>query len=447
MNGKKICSVVMFSVLVLAGAQAAAVDIGDYTATPAFVSRSVRPNVMFIFSNDHTNFYVGFRGLSDYNNGFTYYGYFDPNKCYKYDDTNKYFYTDDAWNAFNHYTMDSTGREADGSNTVAQKDMWSGNFLNWLTMCHGDFVRKTLTGGRVSATDNSTYWILERGEIPDDSHKWTKTYAPSSMTNPDVGALIPYAPYVAATYTPVYPTESNRTFYFDFDTWNTSTNIVSDVAPSDSVSNNGTAKCTGSGCTRPTKDTGTNKFYGTASARFDGVDDYIEVADQDEVSAFGGNLTVEFWMRRESNDNDELIIGNGGTGSNNGFAVVSKNGGRIRFNLWRTGGSNSDSGILDSVKVPTNNAWHYIVCTYDKSVDTDGDAATPVVGVMRIFIDGCLDAESATEFNGDIGNSTGSLGIGIGLQAPYNTKYFHGRLDELSLWKETLSSTMVRSRY
>jgi Tfp pilus tip-associated adhesin PilY1 len=437
MNGRILLALIATLVLLPGGAHGQTVNIGDYTATPPFVSRSITPNVMLLVSNDHTNFYVGYRDLSGYNNAVSYYGYFDPDKCYKYGDPNglgySYFYTQDGWNAFNHYTLDGSGNEPDGG--AGGKDMWSGNFLNWLTMCHGDFVRKTLTGGRYTATDSSTYWILERGDIPNDGHVWTKTYAPSGTPNPDIAGLIPYVPYVASTYTPEYPTPSNQVLHFDFEPSHWSGTTITDTA---GVNNSGTA-------TNGANSTSTNVFYGSSSLNLDGTNDYVEIADDPEISSFsGGQLTIEFWMRRDTNDNNELIIGNGGSTGNAGYAVVSKNGGGIRFQLWNS----SLMGILDSVTIPSNGAWHYIVCTYNKAVDLDGDGSADA-GVMRIFIDGCLNAESTTNFYGDVGDSTYPLRLGRSAQAPYNgsSQCFDGRLDEVSIWKEAFTANMVRSRY
>jgi Tfp pilus tip-associated adhesin PilY1 len=431
MNGRKILYMTMLGALLLVGAEGqAAVDIANYTSTPPFVTRAYAPNVLLLLSNDHTMAYRGHRGLTDYTNGKTYYGYFDPNKCYKYGDPNgvghSYFYTEDSWNAFNHYTVDSSGREADGSTTQAQKDMWSGNFLNWVTMTNGDFVRKGLTGGQVIATDNSTYWILGRVDIFDANHMWVKTYVPEGTVNPDIGGLVPYpySPADVGTFTPQYPDPANRVLYFDFEDTNWNGSTITDLG---GAQNNGTAS---NGVARST-----SALWGSKSADFDGAKGNVAIADHDEISNFGGKLTVEFWMNRDTNDNIELIIGN--TSSQAGFQVVSMKGGPIRFEL-RNG---KKTGILDSIDSPSNNAWHYIVCTYDSAVDDDNNPATPAVGVMRIYIDGCLNAESSTEFVGDIGNSTSNLILGQSKQ------YFDGRLDEVSLWKEAFTTTMVRSRY
>ena len=447
MNGRRIVSGIIFlAALACAGTSAwAQIQMQDYTSLPAFVTTSNAPNVMLLLSNDQTGFWRGYGGLTDYNNALIYYGYFDPNQCYKYDSTNKYFYTQDSWLAFNHYTMNpATGREADGSILPGDKDMWSGNFLNWLTMTHVDFMRKTMTGGRVNGGDGTTWWLLERGDIADDcggstSECWTKTYCPVGTTNPDIGALTPFAAYVPGTYTAEYPTSSNQVLYFDFEAANWTGTTIKDTALNPGAQN-GTAMPATGGASRST----TTKFAGASSLYLDGSNDWVDIPAASEISALGGNLTVEFWMYRTDSSKDMWIIGNHDNPNKTGYGVVGLNGGAVSFQLWNT--SYPNGGRVDSVSKPSNNAWHYIVCTYDKSVDTDGDG-TANAGVMYIYIDGCLDAYSSVQFSGDMGTSAVDTGIGYTAQAPYNAKYFKGYLDEVSVWKQTFSTNMVRSRY
>jgi len=147
--------------------------MADYTAYPIHVTQSVKPNILFMISNDHTNFYRGYNNLTHYDNATEYYGYFNCDACYTYN--GNYFEPSSV-------TSDHkcTGK-------------WSGNFLNWLTMCHGDFVRKALTGGRRSSdTASPLLTILERGNIPTDDHRWLK--------DPDV-TISQYTTYSNDSYT------------------------------------------------------------------------------------------------------------------------------------------------------------------------------------------------------------------------------------------------------
>ncbi|WP_461833919.1 pilus assembly protein, partial [Desulfothermus sp.] len=128
------------------------VFMGDYCATPPFLSQSIYPNVLLILDNSGSMNEFAYKESSDcrswngavqtvytgYNVSTTYYGYFDPNSYYDYDTTNEYFY------------KSSSGR-------------WSGNFLNWLTMRRIDVAKKVLIGGKI---DTGTSYVLI-GQTPD----------------------------------------------------------------------------------------------------------------------------------------------------------------------------------------------------------------------------------------------------------------------------------------
>ncbi|ALT78283.1 hypothetical protein AT984_14900 [Paucibacter sp. KCTC 42545] len=73
----------------------------------------------------------------NYDSASNFLGYFDPNKCYRYnysaDETLRYFFPAGA----------AASRQCSGDDN----DLWSGNFLNWATMQTIDPFRWALTGG------------------------------------------------------------------------------------------------------------------------------------------------------------------------------------------------------------------------------------------------------------------------------------------------------------
>lgn len=76
---------------------------------------------------------------SVYDSATTYYGYFDPDKCYSYDASNLYF------------------KQATCASTTTK-----GNFLNWTSMTNLDQFRRIMTGGS-RLVDTETQTILQRG--------------------------------------------------------------------------------------------------------------------------------------------------------------------------------------------------------------------------------------------------------------------------------------------
>ena len=153
----------------------------SYSAVPIFASNSARANVLILFSNDHTNFYSGYNlhlTGHDYSDSTEYYGYFDPQKEYTY--SNNYFQPIGYVDFVNNHHVTTTGR-------------WSGNFLNWLTMCQGDFTRKAMTGGS-RYVDSADHTTLERGDVPADTgtqmHPWSGTIANAALYTPYTGSQI-----------------------------------------------------------------------------------------------------------------------------------------------------------------------------------------------------------------------------------------------------------------
>jgi len=126
--------------------------MGDYCATPPFLSQAIYPNVLILLDNSGSMNEFAYKEDSDcrswngdvttvymgYNSTTTYYGYFDPEA---------------------HYTYNSSGEYFEESETGE----WSGNFLNWLTMRRIDVAKKVLIGGKV---EKGTSYVLI-GQVPD----------------------------------------------------------------------------------------------------------------------------------------------------------------------------------------------------------------------------------------------------------------------------------------
>lgn len=163
---------------------------GAYALDPPLGTAGAAPLVMLNISRDQALFSKAYNDFSDLNNDGTlettysdaidYAGYFDPQKCYTYSDTDGYFSPDSA---------------ATGAHTHYCTDMFSGNFLNWASMTRMDEVRKILYGGKRS-TDTASATVLERAYLPTDAHSFAKYYSGSDMSS-----LVP-SDYVGNTSAP-----------------------------------------------------------------------------------------------------------------------------------------------------------------------------------------------------------------------------------------------------
>lgn len=132
------------------------VSMLEYCYTPPSIAQSVKPNVLFVMDFSGSMQYPAYVpcSFSDYNNNKvakcnsndanydsskTYYGYFDPDKCYC-----------SSSNAFQESSC-SCSKSSSLSSCI------SGNLLNWISMTRIDVTRKVLTGGRQTSSQNSTY--------------------------------------------------------------------------------------------------------------------------------------------------------------------------------------------------------------------------------------------------------------------------------------------------
>ncbi|MGE5450643.1 MAG: pilus assembly protein [Acidobacteriota bacterium] len=158
-----------------------------YTSTPI---QAVPPNIsardfpammMLTASRDHTLFgpmYTDYEDLTGsghvdptFRPDFSYYGYFDPSKCYRHDG-DKF--------------VPGGFRDASNGCQGVTDARWSGNFLNWATMTRIDVVRKMLYGG-FRETDTPTSTILQLAQLGTDAHAFAKYYRGT-----DIGKYTPF---------------------------------------------------------------------------------------------------------------------------------------------------------------------------------------------------------------------------------------------------------------
>ncbi|MGH7230705.1 MAG: hypothetical protein ACREJU_05015, partial [Nitrospiraceae bacterium] len=184
MKIKMVHGTLLVAILVMMSHQPASAQtptLADYTAYPPFINQSVPPLITIVMSKDHRLFYKAYNDIMDldndgsidttYKDSIHYYGYFDSNKCYAYQN-----------NRFEPTTV------ATGANLHFCSNTWSGNFLNWGTMARIDVIRKVLYGGYrsqdTSGTDSSgggALTVLNRTLLTTDNHAWVKAYNGSDL--------------------------------------------------------------------------------------------------------------------------------------------------------------------------------------------------------------------------------------------------------------------------
>ncbi|MDR7377401.1 type IV pilus assembly protein PilY1 [Rhodoferax ferrireducens] len=214
-------------------AQATPVDVSAPRplVPPNVTTSSNRPMIMLAASKDHSMFgpvYTDFEDLDDdgtidttFKPTFKYYGYFDPTKCYAYDNTSKQF-NPAASSIIITSTVTTNGvtRTLERYTCTSAQSYWSGNFLNWSTMTRLDVVRKMLYGGTRS-TDATGNTVLERAKLNWDAHSFVKYYRGTDIRD--------YTPFTTAALTKT--TGSNPNVYAGLSICNLGTNDSTTASP------------------------------------------------------------------------------------------------------------------------------------------------------------------------------------------------------------------------
>ncbi len=141
---------------------ARAVSMSDYTWYPLFMQQTVPPNILFIvdFSDAmlpaaYGNYPLSYNNAASYSSNYagtgltgdvsdtfdktrSYYGVFDPLRCYTYANSNPKGFGSPAAGPVNKATVDAI---------CASATPWDGNFLNWLAMRKTDVAKQVLIGG------------------------------------------------------------------------------------------------------------------------------------------------------------------------------------------------------------------------------------------------------------------------------------------------------------
>jgi hypothetical protein len=151
--------------------------------------------------------------------------------------------------------------------------------------------------------------------------------------------------------------------------------------------------------------------FGGASGLFDGTGDYLSTAHNAALSIESGDFTVESWIYRAVSGSVHSVINKRlDTPSSTGYAWRVNANNTLQF--FFTGGSS-----ITSTATVSSGAWTYI-------------AATRSGNTVRQFIDGTIDATTATFSNGT--SNTQEFRVGVDNLAGNG---FNGYIDDFRITK------------
>ncbi|MHA2425834.1 MAG: LamG domain-containing protein, partial [Candidatus Thorarchaeota archaeon] len=170
-------------------------------------------------------------------------------------------------------------------------------------------------------------------------------------------------------------------------------------------------------------------YDGFGAYEFDGIDDYILVADTPSVSPTS-EISIEAWVKPNSFTNAHFISKwKEGAATFGTFIVTFNDSGNPRFLLSSDGGVGAPS--IASPDTVSLNTWHHIVATA-KGND-----------YMRLYVNGELKVTNDTiDFNPYDSDSIITIGA-----RPSGSRYFNGTVDQVRIYNRTLSAEQVLALY
>ena len=182
---------------------------------------------------------------------------------------------------------------------------------------------------------------------------------------------------------------------------------------------------------------GSSSFSNTQSIELDGVDDYIEVADADNLS-FGDASTdspfsISAWIKMDSTTSFSICSKYSST-SNLEYQFIFVSGGRLIFRLF-DGGSTVRIGRLTADISSNVGSWTNVVATYDGSSTLAG---------IKIYVNNSRADVTDSSLNTYVAMHNTSAPFEIGR---YATSYADGLIDEVAIFNAELSSTDVTAIY
>lgn len=163
---------------------------------------------------------------------------------------------------------------------------------------------------------------------------------------------------------------------------------------------------------------------------FDGVDDYVNVPNNDILNLGDGNKgSVEIWVKVSiwpSSGYPSFVKKGTGGGWSAGSYHISFWGNNIRYVIYcSTPAYNSVA-----VSAPSVNVWHHYVLTW-----------SGVGGLIKGYLDGvAVNAGTSQTIKADLG-TTLPLRMGVG------SDYFAGTIDGIRIYNEAIPTSQIKEQY
>ena len=172
-------------------------------------------------------------------------------------------------------------------------------------------------------------------------------------------------------------------------------------------------------------------LYSGRALEFDGVSDYVEIADSIEFDpATDGKLTISVWIKSDTiASGTDGIVGKRDPSEQAGAYSLSRVATELAFSIYISSGSAHT--VTTSGANLVADRWHYVVVTMDDTVNT-----------CKIYVDGELVISDTSTITNDFTNNTHPFYIG-----QIEADYFIGEITNVQLWSKIWSLSDVQYAY
>jgi len=176
-------------------------------------------------------------------------------------------------------------------------------------------------------------------------------------------------------------------------------------------------------------------YTNTRSLLFDGINDYVDCGDNNNLSFGDGSsdspFSISAWIKPDNAAKFRIIFKFGSTLKEYFFQVA--NGKKLQMSLNNNSGQSI--GRNGASNIPTT-SWSHVAMTYNGSGDPTG---------IKIFLNGSLN-NGSTFANG--GTYTAMTNTSEPVQlGKFSTTYADGRMDEVAIFNSSLLATDISDIY
>ena len=169
--------------------------------------------------------------------------------------------------------------------------------------------------------------------------------------------------------------------------------------------------------------------FGNASRSFDGVDDYVEIADNSDIPT--GAQTWSCWVKIDVLEVAIFCAHWNSSTNQRSFQIYLDGSGKINVTVNHIGSGAGNKTVTSTSTVSTG-TWYHITSVFSPSTH------------VKIFIDGIEDVEVTSGIPASVLDSTADIGIGAYADS---SLHFDGNIADVRIYDTDLSSSDIADLY